>query len=101
MAIQNINLGTLSSTPTPVQHHSVNTSEPYDIYRFNLASDGNINLSLTGMSADADVVLYRDINNNGVIDEGVDTSIQSSTWGSNHDEAINVVAEAGNYLAKV
>ncbi|NMF63030.1 peptidase [Brasilonema octagenarum UFV-E1] len=103
MAIQNINLGTLSETPTPVEHHSVNSSEPYDTYRFRLDSPGNINLSLTGTSADADVVLYRDVNNNGVIDDGVDTWIQNSTFGYNeaHDEAINVVAEAGNYIAKV
>lgn len=79
MAIENINLGILSSTPTPLQHHSVSPSEPYDIYRFRLDSPGNINLSLTGTSADADVVLYRDVNNNGVIDEEVDTWIQSST----------------------
>ncbi len=100
MAIQTINLGTLSSTPTPVQHHSVSPSEPYDIYRFRLDSPGNINLSLTGMSANADVALYRDVNNNGVIDSS-DSLIQRSTSGGYHDEVINVAAQAGNYLARV
>ncbi|WP_232731741.1 pre-peptidase C-terminal domain-containing protein [Kamptonema formosum] len=79
----------------------VGSSDTSDVYSFRLASAKDINLALTGMSADADVRLYKDANNNGVIDSG-DPLIGSSTYGSNHDEAINAGSQAaGNYLVQV
>ena len=93
-------LGTLSSTPT-VASNFVGTSDTSDLYSFNLSTIGNINLAVTGLSADADVRLYRDLNNNGVIDT-TDTFISSSARGGNSDDTINVANQAaGNYLVQV
>ncbi len=93
-------LGTLSSTPT-VASNFVGTSDTSDLYSFNLSTTGNINLAVTGMSADADVRLYRDLNNNGLID-ATDTFVSSSARGGNSDDAINVSNQAaGNYLVQV
>lgn len=95
------NLGVLSSTPI-VTSNFVGDSDTQDIFSFSLSSMGNINLALTDMSADADVRLYRDVNNNGVIDFGTDTFIASSDRGGNMDEAINVESQAaGQYLVDV
>jgi hypothetical protein len=94
------NIGSLSATPF-VASNSVGSSDTSDTFSFSLSSPKDINLALTGMSADADVRLYRDVNNNGVIDAG-DTLIGSSANGGNNDEAINVGPEpAGNYLVQV
>lgn len=97
------NLGTLNSNGTPVSaNHSVGNSDRSDTFSFRLGDRGNINLSLTGMSNDADVRLYRDNNNNGRIDDGTDTFLGSSTYGSNNDDAINVADQsAGAYVAEV
>lgn len=95
------NLGTLSGTPT-VASNFVGDSDTQDIYSFRLNSTGNINLALTGLSADADVRLYQDTNNNGVIDIGTDRSVGSSARGGSNDDAINVESQAaGNYLVDV
>jgi hypothetical protein len=94
-------IGQLSATPF-VASNSVNSSDTIDTFSFSLSSAKDINLALTGMSGDADVQLYRDVNNNGVIDIGTDTLIGSSANGGNKDEAINVGPEtAGNYLVQV
>ncbi len=94
------NLGTLSDTPI-VASNFVGDSDTQDIFSFSLDSTGNINLALTGLSADADVQLYRDDNNNGVIDS-TDTYIDSSARGGNDDDTINVESQAaGNYLVEV
>jgi hypothetical protein len=93
-------LGTLSSTPT-VSSNFVGSSDTSDLYSFTLSSAGNINLALTGLSADADVRLYRDVNNNGLIDSS-DTYISGSARGSNYDDSINVESQAaGQYLVQV
>lgn len=95
-------LGTLSSTGTPtVSSNFVGSSDTSDLYSFTLSSAGNINLALTDLSTDADVRLYRDVNNNGLIDSS-DTTIASSTRGSNYDDSINVESQAaGQYLVQV
>jgi hypothetical protein len=96
------NLGTLNSNGTPAfAHHFVGNSDSSDTFSFKLASSGNINLALTGMSADADVRLYRDFNGNGIVDSG-DTQVGVSRRGSNSDESINIADQgAGAYVAEV
>jgi hypothetical protein len=92
------NVGTLTGTQTFTD--SVGSTDTSDIYRFSLGATSNFNLSLTGMSNDADVRLIRDANNNGIIDTG--EVIASSTRGSNSDESINNSSlAAGTYFAQV
>ncbi|MCD8489612.1 MAG: pre-peptidase C-terminal domain-containing protein [Desertifilum sp.] len=59
-------LGNLSETRSLQQR--VDDSDPIDIYKFNLTTPRIFNFSLEGLSADADVTLVKDINNNGEID---------------------------------
>ena len=94
------NLGTLSGTPT-VASNFVGDSDTRDLYSFRLNSIGNINLALTGLSADADVQLYQDLNNNGLIDS-TDRFVSNSTRSGSTDDAINVESQAaGDYLVDV
>jgi hypothetical protein len=99
----------LGSVTTPVFRNNFNlsTSQPTDVFRFAVGSGTrNINIALTDISAadDADVVLFRDVNRNGVLDS-TDRStgrVQSSAAGSNNDDAINVRSTAaGTYFAEV
>jgi subtilisin family serine protease len=84
------NLGLLSSTIT-IQN-SVGSTDTQDYYRFTLNSTSHLNLSLTGMSNDADVQL---LNSNGSI-------VATSTRGVRDDEAVNLAAlGAGTYFVRV
>jgi hypothetical protein len=96
----------LGTTPVS-QSGNLSTLKPKDVYTFSIPGSnsdgtGNINLSLHNISAgdDADLVLYRDSNNNGLLD-GTDTQIVGSFNGSNLDDSINVRKAAGDYLAVV
>jgi hypothetical protein len=93
------NLGALSAAPF-VRNGSVGDTDTSDIYGFQLTSAGDINVALTGLSADADVRVIRDANNNGVVD-ATDVVAYSSNGGSRND-AINLNNQAaGNYFAEV
>ena len=52
-----INLGTVTNRATASD--SVGFFDPIDVINFNIATGGRLNLSLTGLSADADVQLFR------------------------------------------
>jgi hypothetical protein len=96
---EEIDLGELTETAN-TQYGSVGDTNTSDLYRFNLASNSDINIALTNLSADADVRLIRDDNNNGVIDEGEE--IARSAFGDNFDESINLNNQAaGNYFVQV
>jgi hypothetical protein len=91
------NWGTLSGTFQASQ--SVGDTDLADIYKVSIGA-GNLNASLTGMAADADLRLIRDINNNGSIDYG--EILSSSTRGGTQDETINFSGlEAGDYYLQV
>ncbi|MBD2102046.1 pre-peptidase C-terminal domain-containing protein [Leptolyngbya sp. FACHB-261] len=93
-----VNVGSLTGTQT--FFGSVNSTDTADTYRFSLDSASALNLSLTGLSQDADVRLIQDSNNNGVIDDS--DVIESSVLPSNLDESINLSSLAqGDYFAQV
>jgi hypothetical protein len=93
-------LGTLSSTPV-VASNFVGNNDTRDTFSLGLGSSGSINLALTGLSADADVRLFRDFNGNGIVDSG-DTQVGSSTRGGDLDDSINIANQAaGNYVVQV
>jgi Beta-propeller repeat/Bacterial pre-peptidase C-terminal domain len=77
----------------------VGSSDTNDFYRFNLNGASSFNLTLNGLSADADVELIRDINNNGVIDSG--EVIARSTAGGASAESIIRTLEAGTFYLRV
>lgn len=95
-------LGLLPSGRTRSFNNFVGTIDPEDTFRFIVSGSSNsINAALTGMSQDADLYLYRDVNNNGIIDFR-DQLVSRSTAGGNADDSINVwVSTPGSYIAQV
>ena len=93
------NLGSLSSTIT--RSGSVSSSDTIDYFRVNLAGAGSsLNITLTGMTADADLQLIRDYNGNGIVDSG--DAVASSNRSGNSDESINLHGlAAGSYFIGV
>ncbi|WOD40809.1 pre-peptidase C-terminal domain-containing protein [Nodosilinea sp. E11] len=92
------NIGNLSGTRTYTDF--VGNTDPNDYYRFSLSSLSNFNASLTGLSANADIRLIQDVNNNGIVDSG--DVLTSSTRGGNANDALNVARLGpGNYFVNV
>jgi serine protease len=60
------NLGSLSAGQTITDF--VGSSDPTDIYRFQLTNNSNVQLKLDNLLEDADLTLVRDINANGTIE---------------------------------
>ncbi|MCC5598453.1 PPC domain-containing protein [Nostoc favosum] len=94
-------LGTLSNTPAVISNF-VGDLDPQDTFSFSLpSSGGNINLALTGLSGNADVKVFKDLNSNGIVD-GVDTEVGTSSRSGTFDEGINIANQAaGPYVAQV
>ena len=93
-----IQAGSLSSTQT--FDDFVGNSDTSDLYNFNLDTASNFNLQLYGLSANADVRLIQDSNNNDFLVEDSEV-IASSTFGGNLSESINTFLAAGNYYIQV
>ncbi|MEA5500756.1 S8 family serine peptidase [Limnoraphis robusta] len=90
-------LGTLGSVTVS---EFVGDLAPQDIYRFHLDVDSDINIVLEGLSADADVALLQDINNNQQVD--ITDIINSSQQPSNFPESVSTNAlPAGTYYVVV
>jgi hypothetical protein len=79
---------------------SVDSTNTADVYHFNLGTASSFSLSLTGLSADADVRLIRDANGNGIVDAA--DEITRSALGGIANESINLSSlAAGDYFAQV
>ncbi len=90
-----INLGSLSSTIS--RSGFVGSSDTQDYFRFSLSSTRNVNLSLTGLAADANLYLYRAVGDSLSLVTG-----GSSARSGNADEAINLAnVGAGDYYIRV
>jgi len=78
----------------------VGSGNPVDIYSFILNTPSSLDVVLGGLSADADIELIEDINNNGVV-ENLEIFADSRNVG-NIDEtiAIDFLSE-GNYFVRV
>ena len=70
----------------------VGTEDTNDYYKFTLANNSNFNLSLNGLSSDADVHLF---------DSTGTTLLQSSTSGGSSAESISTMLNAGAYYVRV
>lgn len=78
----------------------VGNVDPEDFYHFTLANVSGLKIELDGLSADADLELAQDINNDGVIDS--DEIISTSELEGNDAEVIDISAlAAGNYFVRV
>jgi hypothetical protein len=81
---------TIGATPSTYSDF-VGFTDTNDYYRFSLGTSSNFSLSLTGLSADADVSL---LDSNGSV-------IARSTNGSNISESITGQLNAGTYFVRV
>ncbi|MGG6263367.1 FG-GAP-like repeat-containing protein [Leptolyngbya sp. AN03gr2] len=78
---------------------TVNLTDPVDFYRLQINSKSSIQLSLTGLSGNANLELIQDRNRNGVID--TNETLQRSTNATAIAELINTVLNPGTYFIRV
>jgi serine protease len=71
-----------------------------DLYRFRLATDGSLQVDLTGLSSDADLYLIQDTNNNGLIDTGERIG-RSELFGSSAEQISLTNLRSGTYFIQV
>ena len=83
------NVGTLTATQSFSDW--VGSADIDDYYSFNVTTPSNVNLNLTGLSADVDLYL---LNSSGTV-------ISSSDAGGNTSESIGRQLSAGTYYARV
>ena len=92
-------LGTLSSSNTTYSDW-LGSADTNDFYRFSITNTSDLSLVLNGLSADADLRLIRDTNNNGLVDSG--EVLQGSYGTGTAAESINVNnLAAGTYYVQV
>lgn len=91
-------LGVLNNTLSI--NNFVGDSDIYDFYRFTLNTPSEVTIDLTGLSADADLVLYQDINGDGLITDA-DQEVLRSEDGDLNPETIILPLESGNYFLLV
>jgi len=77
----------------------VGRSDTNDFYSFNLSGRSSFNLSLSGLTANADVQLIKDANSNGQVD--TNEIIAGSYQTGRKAELIQTTLDSGNYFIKV
>lgn len=90
-------LGTLSESKQVSDF--VGDRDEFDFYRFNLSEARVVELSLNGLSADADLGLIQDRNNNRRIDAG--EILAASVKGGDRSELVRSALDAGEYFVVV
>jgi serine protease len=94
------NLVNLAGTTTTVQEF-VGAGDTDDYYRFYLNSTSNIDITLRNLTADADLMLIRDINNNGLLDSLSEIVDLSLNLGTQSDRITANNLSAGTYFISV
>lgn len=91
----------LSSIPGQVSvQGQVGDDDYVDLLQFQVGETSIVDFSLTGLSADADLALYQDLDGDGEL--GEDEIISQSVRAGNADETIeNVTLNPGNYFLSV
>jgi pimeloyl-ACP methyl ester carboxylesterase len=96
------NLGTLFANNQGRYNFTANdfigSVDSNDYYRFTLNNRSTLNLTLNNLSADADLQLIQDFNNNGVVDSG--EVISGSYNSSSITDSISRILEAGTYFVR-
>lgn len=87
------------NTSDLIINDTLSNFETNDLYSFNLKGRSSFNLSLDGLSADADVKLLQDKNANGKFDKG--ETILYSNNGGRLAESISTDLAAGDYYVEV
>ncbi|XHX76385.1 MAG: S8 family serine peptidase [Stenomitos frigidus ULC029] len=91
------NIGTLSTYTTT---GAIDLIGDQDYFRFSLSNTSNLSVSLTGLSADADLEIIRDGNFNSTVEAG--EVLKSSRWGGSTSESISLQGlGSGSYYVRV
>jgi hypothetical protein len=90
-------LGNLSADIT--NSGSISNQNIVDTYFFSLDSFEGVNINLSGLTANANLRLIRDLDNDRVVDTG--ETIASSTNSGSVSESINSWEEAGSYFLQI
>ena len=75
------------------------SDDTVDTYAFSLDFYEGTNISLSGLSSDADIRLIRDSNSNGIVD--ANEVIESSTGLGSRSESITGIDTSGDYFVQV
>ena len=86
-------VGTLTSSRT-FTAETISNADTFDSYHFAVNSSRNFRFNLSGLSADMDIRLINDRNNDSVVDAS--EIIASSTLGSNQSESITQFLTPGS-----
>ena len=79
---------------------TVGPADVSDYYRFSLAAAGNVTVTLRNLSANANLELIQDKNNNGVVDSGEKLRLSSET-GTSQDWISDGLVAGSNYYVRV
>lgn len=91
-------LGSLTSTINSSDF--VGSIDPIDIYKFSVSSLVGVRIELTGLEADADIELFRDINGDGQLTR--DERLASSVLAGTEDEVMTMLGLLpGTYFIRV
>ncbi|MCT7981295.1 hypothetical protein [Laspinema olomoucense] len=92
-----LNAGVL--TGTQIFNQSISSINSNDYYRFNLSGPTNLNVVINGMTQDANIELFFDSNNDGIVTapERVGVSTQPGTL----QDSVTGFFTAGNYFVNV
>ncbi|MDZ8089706.1 MAG: PPC domain-containing protein [Nostoc sp. DedQUE12b] len=92
-----VELGNLSADIN--QFGSVADFDTADVYQFSLGSFEGVNITLSGLTSDADIRLIQDFNNNRIVD--ANEVVASSTRGGTTSDVISNITSSGNYFLQV
>jgi|GEM_PF-1858257 len=78
---------------------TVNDEDRIDFYQFQVGEESEVTVTLTGLTADANLALINDLNENGQVDDG--EAIAFSALEGTADEEIFTVLQEGSYFIRV
>ncbi|MBD2252421.1 C2 family cysteine protease [Nostoc parmelioides] len=91
-----VNLTTTTQTFTDF----IGSSDVNDFYSFSLNIRSSLNLTLSGLTTNADIQIIRDTNSNGIID-GTSEIIGSSNLLEIANDSIRTTLDTGNYFIRI
>ncbi len=95
------NIGTVGNATGFYSDTVGGNADKNDYYRFTINGLTTFNLSLTGLTANADIQLIRDLNNNGILDSQAEIVAVSANADTADEQFTNLSLTAGTYFIRV
>jgi Ca2+-binding RTX toxin-like protein len=96
-----VNGGVLYQGNTYKNSGGVGNNNTSEIYKFSLNQYSNVNISLTGLTSDADIRIIQDLNNNQIVDSGEVSYLFASTNSSTTNENLTIELPSGLFYVQV